>query len=473
VNAPTKRAGERTEAMRVLVREACGKTHTRSFIALAFLLALAACAIHPAGEREERDRAAEIGKSFDDAGAPPPLPDKPTVQDYLQSAFYASADLRARYWDWRAALERIPQEASPPNPALNFSYLFNSDNLKAWDRTTLGLSNDPMNNLELPSKLATKGRRALEEARAAGLRFEAAKFRVQADVLSSYEDLALHGEWIRIQEERVELSEIAASEMGARVASGGATQSELVKAETELDLAQSDLADMHEQYPPLVAKMNALLGREPDAAVPMPSALPEPRPLPAADSDILRIAAERSPELAALEREVGARKEALELAKAARIPDFGLSFNFTGSMSQTLGGMVLLPLRREAIEGGIEEARALLRSAEAARTQYSRDLAASFVLDLYVLRNAERRIDLFEKTIVPRAEQAIALSQAAWSSGRGNRTSSIEMRRTLLDARLALAQLKSEREKALAAIETWSKLDVEALHPVRMGAGGP
>jgi hypothetical protein len=46
------------------------------------------------------------------------------------------------------------------------------------------------------------------------------------------------------------------------------------------------------------------------------------------------------------------------------------------------------------------------------------------------------------------------------------------MRKTLLDARLTLAQLKSEREKALAAIETWSKLDVEALHPVKMGTGG-
>jgi outer membrane protein TolC len=447
-------------------------TSSRPLVAIGMSLALSACAIHPEGEREERDRAAEIGRVFDDAAAPS-LPEKPSIEDYLRTAFFASGELRARYWEWRAALERIPQEASPPNPALNFSYLFNSDNVKAWDRTTLGLANDPMNNLELPSKLATKGRKALEEARAAGLRFEAAKFRVQAEVLSSYEDLALHGEWIRIQEERVQLAEIARGEIGARVAAGGATQPDLVRAETDLDLAKSELADMHEQYPPLVAKMNALLGREPDASTPMPSALPEPRPLPAADSEILRIAAERSPELAALEREVGARKEALELAQAARIPDFGLSFNFTGSVSQTFGGMLLLPLRREAIEGGIEEARALLRAAEAARTQYARDLAASFVLDLYVLRNAERRIALFEKTIIPRAEQAVALSQVSWSSGRGDRTSSIEMRRTLLDARLTLAQLKSEREKALAAIETWSKLDVEALHPVKMGTGGP
>src|SRR5262249_31018821 len=93
-----------------------------SFAALSLAASLAACAIHPAGEEEERDRAAEIGRTFEEAEAPPPLSENPALDDYLRTAFYASADLRARYWEWRAALERIPQEASPPNPALTFSY---------------------------------------------------------------------------------------------------------------------------------------------------------------------------------------------------------------------------------------------------------------------------------------------------------------------------------------------------------------
>ena len=38
--------------------------------------------------------------------------------------------------------------------------------------------------------------------------------------------------------------------------------------------------------------------------------------------------------------------------------------------------------------------------------------------------------------------------------------------------RLTLAELRTEREKALAAIETGSALDVETLHPVRMGMDG-
>src|SRR5205814_4894717 len=105
-----------------------------------------------------------------------------------------------------------------------------------------------------------------------------------------------------------------------------------------------------------------------------------------------------------LAHEVAGREEGLDLARKARLPDINLSFSFTGTISQTLGAMVVLPTRGEAIEAGIAQARAELRAAQAARVQYARDLAASFVLDLYVLRNAERQGAFFRDTIIPRAE---------------------------------------------------------------------
>ena len=166
---------------------------TKTLHSLVVLL-IAACVAHPEGERDERARALEAGREFDAHLDPPPLPENPRLEDYLRVAFLANAELRTRYWEWRAALERIPQEGSPPNAALSFAYLFSDENLSAWDRTTLGLTSDPMTNVPFPGKLALAARRALEEARAAGQRFEAAKFGLQARVLSLYYDLALHAE---------------------------------------------------------------------------------------------------------------------------------------------------------------------------------------------------------------------------------------------------------------------------------------
>ena len=442
------------------------------FLSLLLVHLGAACAIHPRGEREERGRALEAGRAFEEDAQPPPLPEEPAPEDYLRRAFFASATLRQRYWEWRAALERIPQEASPPNAALTFSYLFNDDNLKAWDRTTLFLSNDPMTNIPLPSKLAAAGRRALEEARATGLRFEAEKFRLQAEVLSLYLDLALHAEQVRLQDERVDLLARREGETRAAVQTGRLMVEELLRAQTDLDLGENELTNLHAQIPPLVARMNTLLGREPHAPVPLPRALPEPRALPASDAEILQLAGERSPELAALAHEVGGREEALVLAKKNRLPDINPLVAITGSVSQTLGAMLVLPTRMEAIRAGIEEARALLNAARAAREQYARDLAASFVLNLLVLHNAERQAILFEQTLLPRAELTVEATQASFAAGRATLSQLVETQLAHLDARLTRAQLRTEREKALVAIETWSALDVEALHAVGLGTPG-
>lgn len=425
--------------------------------------ALAGCALRPAGERDERERAASLGRHYEEPADLAPLDQNAGPDDYLRYAFLKNADLEARYWEWRSALEQIPQDSSWPNAAVSFSYMFSKGNMKAWDRTTLGVTNDPMSDLPFPTKLLTAGRIALENARAAGLRFEEAKFLLQGRVLAAYFDLALLGEEIRIQKENIAILSQVVGQAEVRVRAGTSGQQDLLKAQTEMELAGNDLKNLESRVPPLAARMNSLLGRPSDAPVPLPPALPAPRPVPVTDADLIRIGSERSPELAALAREVAGRKEALSLARQAYIPDFGVSLDVNGSIAKTVGAMVTVPLRLEAIRGGIEQARANLRATRAAQLQYERDLAASFVLNLYVLRNDERQVALFGASILPRTRQTIEIAQTAYAAGRLGFIDLLDAQRTYLDVRLTLAQLKMEREKALASIETWSAVDVETM----------
>jgi outer membrane protein TolC len=391
------------------------------------------------------------------------------AEDYLQRAFRSSALLRQRYWEWRAALERVPQAASPPMIALSLSHLFEGGGL-AWERTTVGLAIDSTQNLPLPPKLAAEGRRALEEARAAAARFEAERLRLQAEVLSLHLDLALHAELLRIQEERVDLLAQREGEVRAAVEGGRRSLAELLEAQTDLDLARNEHGNLHAQLPPLVARMNALLGREPDSPVPLPGALPGPRPFEASDAEVLALAEEKSPELAALGREVAGAEEALARARLEWFPDVNPSLFLTGNVSQVVALGFMLPTRVEAIRGMIAEARAMLEAARAAREQHARDLAASFVLNLLVLRDAERQAVLFADTLGPRAELLVANAQASYAAGRSSLAGVVEVQLALLEVRLTLARLRVEREKALVAIESWSALDVEAPHPVRASA---
>ena len=135
---------------------------------------LSGCVLAPEGTKDEQSRADATAKAHQ---YDPPyehrtitdLPAQPIWRDVLQRAFLVNGDLEASYFEWRAALDRIPQVANYPNTNLapSFSYLFSGGQMKAWDRTTINVGFDPMENLSFPTKVAQAGKVALDNARSA------------------------------------------------------------------------------------------------------------------------------------------------------------------------------------------------------------------------------------------------------------------------------------------------------------------
>lgn len=94
-------------------------------------------------------------------------------RDVLSRAFLVNGELESAYFEWKAALARVDQAAVWPNTnvALSFSYMFSSENIKAWNRTTVTAGFDPAMNLSLPIKSRAAGKVALEAAKEAAERF--------------------------------------------------------------------------------------------------------------------------------------------------------------------------------------------------------------------------------------------------------------------------------------------------------------
>ena len=443
----------------------------RYLLRVFFLAALAGCAIHPRGEKAERERAEKEGEAFRKAFRErdlPALKADASWEEILRYAFLANPDLENRYWEWRSALEEIPEEASPRTTAAFFlNHLLDGGSATFWDRTTLAIGNDPMFNLPWPGKLATRGRIALEKARAAGLRFEKAKFDLQSSTLAAYFEWALRGELIRLQEANVSLFEVITQAAEGRTRAGAGSQQDLLKARTERDLAQNELQSLRSRLPGLRARINALLSRAPEAPLSPPASLPAPRRLAYTEEELVGLIAERNPELAALAREIQGKKDAILLARQEFIPEFGASAaTDLGGIAQSVAGMVTAPLFRfEALQAGIARARAELRSTEAMRRQVQNDLQARVVLDLHALRNAERQVALFEQVILPRAQEIVTTTRASYTTGQVPLVELLDSQRTLLEVRTMVAELRMEREKLLAEIEALAAVDVEGDPP--------
>jgi cobalt-zinc-cadmium efflux system outer membrane protein len=436
-------------------------------LGFAVLLTQSGCVLAPRATRVERERAAAAGSAYEIDAATrvlPPLPAEAGWRDILERAFLANGELEAAYFEWRAALARVDQAAAYPNTrvALQFQYMFSGENLKAWDRSSFNLGFDPMQSLSFPTKVIAAGRVALDEARAAGERFSAAKFDLQKRVLTAYWELVLIGERVRTQEAHAAVLGLLAETARARL-TAGAGQRVLLDAEVARRLAENDLESLRAEVPQRRAELNALMGREAEARLPVPRALPAGREVGAGDAELLAVAVDRNPELAALARMVDGRQDALELARLQYIPDINPFAGFTGSMSQVAGAMLAIPATIPKVRAGIEEARADLRAAAAMLHQTERDRAGTFVATLHALRNSERQAAFLGAEVLPLAENVVTSLRAAYEAGAAGSEGLVESQRMLLDLRLAIAEARVSREQRLADLEALAGVDVETL----------
>jgi len=430
---------------------------------LAVALTVSGCVMAPKGTQAERAKAEQIGKIYEKHEVPP-LPGNPTWRDVLQQAFLANGELESRYFEWRAALERVTEAASYPNTnlSLGFSYMFSGGRMKAWDRTTISAQPDPMQSLSLPVKVQQKGKVALAEARSAGEKFRAAKFDLQKRVLTAYLDYALLAEKTRIQQRNLRLLQSLRDDATSRLQTGG-PQQDLLKAQIQYRLAEDRLKNFQAELQQSRANLNSLIGRKVDAALSPPATLPQARAVPADDSKLIAVGVDQNPELAALAHEVQGRKDAIELARLQYLPDINPIAAITGSLSQTLGASLSIPLSIPALKAAVEENRALLNSTQALARQTKLDRAAGFIATIYAIRNSERQIALLNDRILPAAEELFTASRQSYSTANVPYSELIGSQQTLQDVRLMLAEARTEREKRLAELEQLAGVDVETL----------
>jgi cobalt-zinc-cadmium efflux system outer membrane protein len=441
---------------------------------VALVAGLVACTAHPPGEHEERNAALRSGKPFEkrfETRQIPPLPENPTPDELVEYALLSNAELEQHYWEWRSAIEQIPQDGTQ-STTLNVSAGTNITNGRAsWGSSTVALSNDPMTDIKWPGKLDAAARQTLQNAKAAGRRFIKAKYDLRSKVLGAYYDYALTAELIRLEQSNQQLLRTTATVTEAQNRAGSSGQVDVLKATNELDISGNDIANMESQLPSQRAAINSLLGRAADAPLPTPTKLPQPRTLAYEDGELVELAEKQNPELIALADEIRGRREGIHLAKLQYVPDFNLSAgtDLMGITQSVLGQVTIPAFRFEALNAAIAQAKANLRASEAMRRQAGNDLAAEVMADITIIRDAERQLDLFEQTILPRARQIVDVGRSAYETGHASLLDFLDDQRSLIAIERLVANLRITQEKHLAELESITASDLSNPRKIQNG----
>jgi cobalt-zinc-cadmium efflux system outer membrane protein len=434
-------------------------------VTLVLLAGVASCVVHPPGEREERAAALQLGKPFEkriEVREIQPLQENPTPDQLVDYALLSNAELEQHYWEWRSAIEQIPQDGTQTTTLNVAAGTSITHGHTSWGTSTLALSNDPMTDIHWPGKLDAAAKQTLENARATGHRFIKAKYDLRNKVLSAYYDYALNAELIRLEQSNQQLLQTTAMVTEARNRAGSSGQQDVLKASNEVDMSGNDIANMQSQLPSQRAMINALLSRPADTPLPVPTGLPPTRTIVYGDGELVELAAKQNPELIALADEIRGQGQGIRLAKLQYVPDFNLSVGTDlMGVTQSLLGQATIPiLRYEALNAAIAQAEAKLRASEAMRRQAGNDLTAQVVADITIIRDANRQLDLFEHTIFPRARHGVDVGRSAYETGQASLLDLLDSQTSLIAIERLIAKLRITQETHLAELESITASDL-------------
>lgn len=418
-----------------------------------------------------RDEVGAAGAAAGDSthGAPPSDaastsrdPRPVTLADHVREARRRSPALRAAAQTWRAALERMPQAVSLPDPRLSLGYFLDEVETRTGPMEwRLGVSQ------AFPwfGTLDASGEQAAAMAEAARERFVAAGFEVGSQVRDAWYEFAYLDAAIAVTRQHRELLSSWEEVAQIRYANGRGRDDDVIRAQVELGKLEDRVRTLEDLRLPVAARVNAVLDRAATTPLPVPDGRwPEP---PALDEDELREQLwQSSPRMSALRHEQEAARHAIELADKQFFPDLSLGVDYTSigsargpgvsgsgddAIAITMG--IGLPLRRGRRNARLREAQARLGATSASLSAELNHLAAELEMALYRVRDAERRVGLYRDALVPKGHEAVESTTVSYQAGSAGFLELVDAERVLLEFELAASRAQADQLQALADVE--------------------
>ena len=317
-----------------------------------------------------------------------------------------------------------------------------------------------------------QGDQASRSADAAGQVYELTKLKLFKRVKSTYYDYWYLAQAVAATREHVRLVTHLEGVARTRFKAGTVPHNAVIQAQVELGKLDDRLRSMEALQEPIVAKLNAALNRSPALPLPWPRSLPE-FDVSFTDEDALAWLGAANPELHRLEQVALREEVAIRLAKKSYYPNVSLGVDYidtdealnpavedSGKDAVVAMVSVNIPLWHGKYRAAEREARLRKVSAEETRIDAERRLSADLILALYRLRDAERKADLYGDTLVPKAKQALQVTQQGFEAGQTGFIALIDAQRSLLEFQLAHSKARSDRVSQLAEIEVLVSRDL-------------
>lgn len=389
----------------------------------------------------------------------------PTLAALVEEALESNPQLRQALLDAQAAQLRIAQVTALPDPSLAVTQHARSPETRVGPQTTVVAISQ-----KFPwfGTLSDRGRIAAKQAGVRDALYQQHRAELVRQIKLAYYDLGYLDRALGITAEQEQLLRHYETLAQARYAQGVGLQQAVVKLQAEITQVLNRRQELLRQRVELEAGLNALCDRPVHTS--MPAVRPVERPVVPIDSDRLSaIGRANRPEVKEAVLRIESRQSGVQLARRQYWPDFTLGASWGNVRSRPRAGLnrppgngkdvyslslsLSLPIFRAKYDAGVQEAIERVAAAKAVHQNVVNTVDAAVRAVGVRLRMTDEQIALFERALLPQAEQALRSTEEAYATGTTGVLELLDSEEVLLEVRLGLARLETDYMQALAEME--------------------
>ena len=338
-----------------------------------------------------------------------------TLEDYFKIASDNNPGLLSQYKEFEAALEKVPQVSTLPDPSISFGYFISPV------ETRVGPQNARFSLIQMfPwfGTLKAQGDAATLMAEARYQSFLDAKNKLYFEISTAYFPLYELREWMKIEEGNIAILESYKAISNSKFKNGNGTLVDVLRVDIMLKEAVTNLGILNKKETPLLASFNKLLNRDEIEPVIIADTI-EIDPLsldnakdslvvdhPLLNSLELKIKASEASEYAAIKQGLPRLGLGLDYVMVGERTDMALPDNGKDVLMPMV--TVSLPIFRGKYKAAVKEAQLMQESYSLQKTETTNSLNSNYEMALFDIRQQTDLILLFDQQI-SESEQVLNL----------------------------------------------------------------
>lgn len=373
------------------------------------------------------------------------------LQNYLEVASANNPALKARFNEYYAALEKVPQVKALPDPTIAFGYFLLPVETKNGPQQAKISANQMFpwfGTLKAQGNVAELNAKAKYEA------FEETRSKLHYDIKSSYYKLFFTHKAIAITNDNLKLLQTFKNLSQIKVESGSTSAVDMYRAEMEFNDLENQLVLLKDQLWVQQVKFNKLLN------VPSEQAIFLPDSLEVVVSDITKLSFLDSIRLnnnvlSGFDYQIEGLQEKKAVASMYGMPKFsvGIDYTFIGSGAGSLPSAgqdafmfpqigIVIPIYRSKYNAMVNEVAFDIAAKELEKVDKANSLEVLFETVWKDYQDASRRIQLYT-TQTDLASKSLSILETDYMSNNRNFEEILTMERKLL-------KFKLEAQRAIA-----------------------